>query len=611
MQKVMYDIEVFKRMNMVGFLTKPNTGYIVVNAPNLPSSVHNVLGVQVYINVDKVRDMAKEKFLGGHWEVYGFNNKNYDNFLIQDILLSRDESYIKLKSDAVIKKRPKTFFDFITFDLKESMDERFSLKKFESMAGLQVEESSIPFDYEGEFTLEQVLEVAKYNIIDLNATLVLEEHRRDYFDGKKLLVQEYGEPKRLNFSNGSTSAYYLMGREKLEGYKPKEPIIKGVPTDAKLFLESALHYSPIASRISDKGSREKYKKGVWDSCILEAHGNVYTFAWGGLHSAKGKIETNKRGTKKIQYEHVYEDDVEQWDVTSEFPSIMIRDELLGAVTPKFKKLVEERIKNKALGNSLAGTQKIVINSVYGLLRLMSSRLFNPESAIAVNVNGMVAIYNLADRLAKHGTIYQVNTDGVSFKRHPETTQEQLDTIRSEWETEFSLELELSKFNRLVQRHVNSYIAEYWDEKSQKMKLKLKGEVSHGNGADVTKASSPTIIDYMIVQYLMYNKPLFKSVTEGKFRDYCFTLKALKGKTQTGKMVDGEGNVFPNEVNRTYATKNGQKVLKEKKDGGAPAKFSDTPENMAIANYALPDAYPEDLDLSYYVQLAQSKLDAWK
>ena len=37
---------------------------------------------------------------------------------------------------------------------------------------------------------------------------------------------------------------------------------------------------------------------------------------------------------------------------------------------------------------------------------------------------------------------------------------------------------------------------------------------------------------------------------------------MKSSTQTGKMVDENGEVFDNEVNRTYATRLDGKVLKE-------------------------------------------------
>ena len=608
MKKLFYDIEVFEKMNLVGLLDEDGKGYVIVNAPNLPSNVFEVDGVQIYLNVGKVRERANESLLNGDYVFVGFNNKAYDNFLIEGILQNRPTNYIKLKSDSVIKKRPSQFIDFLNLDTKEQMQPGFSLKKFESMSGMAVEESSIPFDYKDVFTIEQILEVCHYNIQDLRATIKLYKTRKDYFDGKELLVKEYSTSKTsINYSNGSTAASYLMGRDKLENFEPEDPDIYGVPTGVKLFLENALKVSPEISHLKTKVEREKVMRKEWTSLVMEDHGMVYTWGFGGLHSAKGRIETNKRGTKKIVYDVVDETDVQQWDSGSHFPNIMLRDNLLGQVTNKFRNLVKERLKNKALGNPLAGTQKIIINSVYGLLRLQSSKLYNPKSAIRVNVSGMVAIYNLANHLDLVGNVYQVNTDGIAFKPYPDVTQETLDNIKQRWEDEFKLQLEVSSFKRLILRDVNNYIAV-----KQNDKLKLKGgAVGQANGVDVTKASKPTIIDHMLVEKLVYDRPFIITVQEGEFRDYCFTLKSMKSSTQTGKMVDENGKVFDNEVNRTYATKSGGKVLKEKVGDLENAKFPDTPEQMSIANYELPKEPPADLDYSYYIELAEKKLESWK
>ena len=608
MKKLFYDIEVFEKMNLVGLLDENGIGYVIVNAPNLPSNVFDVDDVQIYLNVGKVRDRANESLLSGDYVFVGFNNKAYDNFLIEDILQNRPTNYIKLKSDSVIKKRPSQFIDFLNLDTKEQMQPGFSLKKFESMSGMMVEESSVPFDYKEEFTIKQILEVCHYNIQDLRATIELYKTRKDYFDGKELLVKEYGTSKTsINYSNGSTAASYLMGHDKLETFEPEDPEIYGVPTGVKLFLENALKVSPEISHLKTKAEREKAMRKEWTSLVMEDHGMVYTWGFGGLHSAKGRIETNKRGTKKIVYNVVDETDVQQWDSGSHFPNIMLRDNLLGQVTNKFRNLVTERLKNKALGNPLAGTQKIIINSVYGLLRLQSSKLYNPKSAIRVNISGMVAIYNLADKLDLVGNVYQVNTDGIAFKPYPDVTQETLDNIKQQWEDNFKLQLEVSSFKRLIQRDVNNYIAV-----KQNDKLKLKGgAVGQANGVDITKASKPTIIDHMLVEKLVYNRPFITTVQKGEFRDYCFTLKSMKSSTQTGKMVDENGKVFDNEVNRTYATKTGGKVLKEKVGYLENAKFPDTPEQMLIANYELPKEPPADLDYSYYIELAEKKLESWK
>ena len=104
LEPLFYDIEVFKRMNMVGFMKHDKKGYVIVNAPNLESSKHEVLGVVIYINVPETRDRATKYLSNETHTLFGFNNHGYDDFLIKDILTNRPTEYIKLKSDTIVKK---------------------------------------------------------------------------------------------------------------------------------------------------------------------------------------------------------------------------------------------------------------------------------------------------------------------------------------------------------------------------------------------------------------------------------------------------------------------------------------------------------------------------
>ena len=177
-------------------------------------------------------------------------------------------------------------------------------------------------------------------------------------------------------------------------------------------------------------------------------------------------------------------------------------------------------------------------------------------------------------------------------------------MREEWENEFKLELEVSTFKRLIQRDVNNYIAVKPNDK-----LKLKGgAIGQALSRDNTKASKPTIIDYMLVQKLVYNRDFKDTVKELDPIHYTFTLKSMKSSTQTGKMVTSDGEVLPNEVNRVYASKSGTQILKQKVEGYENAKFPDTPAYMSIANEELTDL--SNIDYNYYIELAEKKLSSW-
>jgi len=593
-----YDIEVFEHMNLAGYFDI-ETGNIdiYVNADEVESQTFNHNNAVVHINTN-FSHLKPENGL------IGFNNKNYDDFLIDDILKSRRTDYIKTKSDTIINgKRINQYFDWWSFDVREGLQEGVSLKKWEAMRGLSVLESTIPFDYTGIFDIKMILEVVDYNIQDLHAQYELYKYRKTYFEGKNILVNEYGWSGSQRYSNTSISARYLMGNSKLAEFRPKTPSIYGVPDEACDFLNNALEASPRVSAGKTSAIREKLKKAEWSEQITANHGMVYTWGWGGLHGAIGLLGKTKTGKNKITYPAVDFENVEQWDVSSMFPNIIIRDNLLGEQTSKYQRLVVERLKNKANHNPVADAQKIVINSVYGALRLQTSRLYNPKSAIAVNVAGMVAIYNLADKLSQCGQLIQVNTDGVTFKPNPGTS-DNLHMIKESFEAEFELNLEVTKYDRFIQSNVNNYIAKSGDH------FKTKGGMlNQSQSYNYLSKSKPAIIDKALFEYLVNNITPRETVENGSLSDFTYILTSMRGKTQTGYTVDENGNGLSNRVNRVIATKNGIRLFKEKTNGTLQ-KFSDAPELMTVLNEPIDENAEFDIDYDFYIELANKKIKTW-
>ena len=605
-----YDIECFKAMNLAGFI-KENKTYVFCNAKGLKPQIIDYQGTKVFIN----RPDLSQRGLSHLSELIGFNNHNYDDFLIQDILNGLiDDPY--RKSQAIIEhheKLPRSK-DFSTLDTREQLPTAVSLKKYEAMRGLPVEESAIPFDKGDAFTLDEVLEVVHYNVKDLKATKDLYETRNNaahgnYFDSKRLLVQEYGwGASSKSYTNGSIAASYLMGWGKLANMRPKAPVITGVSAEAETFLKRALVDSPYVTEAVSKAERAKRKAEKAPTAIYEeAFGNVFRWAWGGLHSAIGHLSKRSNGTAVPVYDALDLDDVYQLDVTSMFPNIIIRDGLLGLANDRFENLVAERVANKKAGLPLAKAQKIVINSVYGLLRSPYSKLFNGHCAIHVNVAGMTAIFNLCRMIYDAGgTIIQTNTDGVAIQLN-NMTKDELDAVRRTWEDQFGLSLEVSHFKRFIQKDVNNYIAV---KDNDHLKLKV-GECAQAFARDPLKASTPTIFSRMIVNYLAYDKSPLETINDSdSLLDFCYTLSAQKTKTLTGYVVTEDGKRLPNKVNRAYASTDGQLYFKETVSGGA-SKFSSSPDKMTLVNGDVRDAkVPADLDKTFYVKVFEQKIKKW-
>lgn len=607
---IFYDIEQFKQMNLAGFLLDNGRAGVFVNAKGLATKTLTYDNAKVFINdVSASRRMLS--FLN---ELIGFNNHHYDDFLIEDLLNGDINNCYKISQAIIYNHQYFKHPDFTTFDTREQLPPNFSLKKFEAMNGLPVEESKISFDKDDNFTFDEVLEVIHYNLQDIKATKELYSVRNnamhgEYFKSKQLLLDEYALDRCFkNYTNGSIAASFLMGYDHLKNLEPYDPKINGVSNAVADFLKRALKDSVYVSSANTKEERAKRRAEKAPTMMYEeAFGNVYKWAWGGLHSAVGHLETTENGKERAVYDKVDLTDVYQLDVTSMFPNIMIRDELLGPATDRFRDLVAERIENKKAGKPVAKAQKIIINSSYGLMRLPSSRLFNPSCAIHVNVAGMVAVFNLCSMLHEQGcAIIQTNTDGVAFQLK-DCNKDEMMLIKEQWEQQFDLKLELSHFKRFIQKDVNNYIA-VKDNDS----LKLKGgAVSQATSRDSLKASTPAVIDKMLVAYLVDKTPALSTLLkDNKMIDFCFTLSSQIGASQTGALINENGNELPQRVNRVYCSKSGQRLYKELR-GGRRSKFADLSDRVTLVNQDVRSAKrPNDLDVAYYLKLFQKKLAQW-
>lgn len=621
--QIFYDLEVFDKMNLVGFLIHDPNGKVpdkvleFINTPNQLSV--NLPNVYTYINDKDASTSMLKRLRKGIYDVYGFNNHDYDDFVLVDVLTNQPVEVTKKRSDKYItKKYTKKEWpaDLVTWDLRDQLLS-VSLKKYEGMRGLSVKESSVPFDKPDEFNAAELEEVIRYNVQDLRSTLSLFNTRNDdnhgnYLDNKRMLVEHYGTGHSYRYSNMTITSMYLMGNDRLKTLEPEAPKIVGVGDEIARFLHHINEVNPLIVDAPKALRVSLAKKYAPTSLTIEQFGNVFTFGSGGLHSAVGTLKTTKTGKKKPVYDLVDTTDVYQLDVTSMFPNIMIRDGLLGPATDLYANLVADRIANKKAGKPKAKTQKIVINATYGGTRSNWLNLYNPQVAIHVNVAGMVAVYNLARGLSKIGQIIQVNTDGVAVKLNKEANaKERMFKIKKQWEQYFKLNLEVTHFKRIIQRDVNNYIAVKDNDH-----LKLKGgAIAQAQTRDPLKATTPTVLQTALLHHILnpdddlveYLNNLRKTTP---LVNWCWTLSSTVSKMQTGYTTDANGRRLPQKVNRAYASTFGDSYYKERTQG-KPSKFAGTSDKLVINNEDITDCtIPTDLDINWYANEVLRQYKPW-
>lgn len=621
--QIFYDLEVFDKMNLAGFLIHDPNGKLqdkVLEFINTPNDLSvNLPNVYTYINDKDASTSMLKRLRKGIYDIYGFNNHDYDDFVLVDVLTNQPVEVTKKQSDKYItKKYTKKEWpaDLVTWDLRDQLLS-VSLKKYESMRGLSVKESTVPFNKSDEFNTAELEEVIRYNVQDLRSTLSLFNVRNDdnhgnYLDNKRMLVEHYGTGHSYRYSNTTITSMYLMGDDRLKTLDPDAPKIVGVGDQIAGFLRHINEVNPLIVDAPKALRASLTKNYAPTSLTIEQFGNVFTFGSGGLHSAAGHLETTKTGKKKPVYDLVDTTDVYQLDVTSMFPNIMIRDELLGPATDKYATLVADRVANKKAGNPKAKTQKIVINATYGGTRSNWINLYNPKVAIHVNVAGIVSVYNLTRGLSKIGQIIQVNTDGVVVKLNNDPkSKERMFKIKKQWEEYFKLNLEVTHFKRLIQRDVNNYIAVKDNDH-----LKLKGgAIAQAQTRDPLKATTPTVLQTALLHHILnpdddlveYLNSLRKTTP---FTNWCWTLSSTVSKLQTGYTTDANGRRLPQKVNRAYASTFGDSYYKERTQG-KPSKFAGTSDKLVINNEDITDCTtPTDLDVKWYVNEVLRQYKPW-
>jgi hypothetical protein len=511
----------------------------------------------------------------------GFNNYWYDDHILDAMLNGWSQKQIKDLNDRIIsgqKQKPKHHLK--TLDTFQQIDVSMpSLKKIEGNMGRMILESSVPFDLPRLMNDTEFQEAVDYCSYDVDNTIEIYKMRYDsYFAPKQNLISMVGE-KGLRWNTTTLSANALLGNMVL----PKWSNIRlnGSDRDDLSMLEL------VPKEVVDLWNSGVDKGKV----VIEEFGCSIEFGFGGLHGVHKKI-TRAENLKLL-------------DVASMYPHIILNINALGSATEKYKYILEERIKAKHSGDKvLSDALKLILNSVYGLLKNQYSTLYNPKSALSVCIYGQIALYTLCKRLAENGhTIININTDGVGFI--PAPGADYLD-IWHEWEKDFNLTLEEDAFQTFIQKDVNNYIGVFPNGK-----LKCKGgDVARYQYDAVFKNNSARIMDIAIVDHLLHGKSVIDTLIEHLDKPHLYQYIIKAGHTYEG-VFDANGNEY-NKVNRVFPAKKGELCLYKKRPDGGLVRFPDLPERMLVWNKDCSEIerFEKQIDLNHYMTVINKKLERW-
>ena len=521
----------------------------------------------------------------------GYNSNHYDSYILGAVYNGfQGETLYKASQDLVELGKTKRGGgppeEFISYD---TGDVFHSLKQLEAFMGHSIEESSIPFDYDGEFTEEMKQETIRYCTHDVLETVEVLKRRIYDFMAQKSLIETFNLPMTDYRLTKAQLTAKVLKCKKGRDLKHQEWDNKILP------CVDITKYTEVLDFYSD---RKNYMDG--DKLEITISGVPHTFALGGIHGAV------KRYHKKGQLLHI--------DVTSYYPSIMIQHNLLTRQSqePKlFEEIYNKRVELKKAGKKQEqAPYKIILNSTFGIMNQEYSKAYDPQMNHNVCINGQLMLLMLLEMLEGTCDLIQSNTDGIIVDC-TDRDQARVEEICHEWERKTKMGLSFERVSEIWQKDVNNYLIQFDDGKEEakgayvKFNSDLDNDMSIVNEAvreGLRKMSWKAIDDYID----SCNKP----------EDLIKFQKIVKLSTRYSHVYIGYNEIQNHKCFRVFAVCDGEIISKAKNRDGTHEKYANTPESATIVFGDLADKNLRDImgrtfgiesvDKQYYIELAKSR-----
>lgn len=565
---LVYDFEVFRRFWCV----------VIVSAEGIVVITDQVQFVRFY---DTHRDCI--------W--IGYNSNHYDKFILGAVYNAcLGDTLYRASQDLITYGKTQRGGGapdgFISYD---TGDKFRSLKELEAFMGHSIEESSIPFDYDGEFTEEMKAETIKYCTHDVLETVEVLKRRIYDFMAQKSLIETFNLPKQdYRLTKAQLTAKVLKCTKGLD-LRHQEWTNKILPCVKITKYKEVLDFY---------GSSKNYSEGQKKEILIS--GVPHTFALGGIHGAI------KRCHRKGQLLHI--------DVTSYYPSIMIQHDLLTRQSKEpelFTEIYNKRVELKKAGKKQEqAPYKIILNSTFGITNQEFSKAYDPQRNHDVCINGQLMLLMLLEMLEGTCELIQSNTDGIIVDCTGRD-QAKVEEICHQWEQITKMGLSFEQVDEIWQKDVNNYLIRFDNGKEEakgayvKFNSELDNDLSIVNEAvreGLRKMSFEAINDYIEG----HNKP----------EDLVKFQKVVKLSSKYSHVYFGYNEIPNHKCFRVFAVCDGEIISKAKNREGTHEKYANTPESATIVFGDLADENLTDImgrsfgienvDKEYYIELARSR-----
>lgn len=573
---------------------------------------------------DYSRDNLIKYLKENNYVCMGFNIKHYDLCISNAVYQGFNPQQIRIINDLIIRPdllfnskealrlspfAKKKYTNLVYEDLKDDVGS-MSLKEIEAILGLDIMETSVPFD-KVDLTEEDKQDIIKYCKQDVYASMVyFDKIVRPYCETKLLIGKHHNIDEKICYKSTNAQAVALALGAKRSYFPDSEKIDFQLPVQIKEYC-----YENLPSKIVDKILTST------DGFEIELFDNIVSFGNGGIHSV---YSTNLYVESDANYALV------NIDAASYYPSIMIQFNLLSRAVknPKvFKAIFDERIaiKHKPIKTAddeeINMADKLILNTTFGASGNKYLDLYDPYMCTQVCRVGQILLGAFANKLYKSinsAKIIQTNTDGILvYVKRSELSK--VISLMNEWTAVSNIQMELEDVQKIWQRDVNNYVMVELDKGKEVVKSRgawLK-DITHRIGGVRLTPLSAFVCSKAAKEFLIHGTDILTSIIQNtNLSDFIMTCtKGPSYRTVVHRMADGT-EIELYKANRVIATKDTKYgrlyKIKYYKDKISYTQMPNTPENCLTMNYDL-DSYNfneirKQIDYMYYVNRTIDLLD---
>ena len=574
-----------------------------------------------------VIDTLREKY----HVMFGYNIKGYDLiianaiyqgftaqqvFIISDLIINPDKvmfnkEYLRLSSFSKRKLKNIVYEDLLD-------DGSGSLKEKEAILGLDIMETTVPFDKE-DLTDEDKEDIKKYNKHDVYASMIYyKEVVKPYSMVKLSMGRKFNIPIETCYTSTNARLVAMALGATRQHHSDAERVDIVLPEKIRDYCYKNMP-EEIIERI--RLSTNSFKAKLFENTVV--------FGNGGVHSTPTDVNSNSSEGLYVESDDEYV--LMNVDATSYYPSQMIQFKLLSRNVKSYQAFIDvfdERIAIKHKTNKTKEDEdanladKLVLNTTFGASGNKWLDLYDPYMCTSVCRVGQIFLTALACKLyntVKDLKIIQLNTDGILcyFKR---IYIEKVRECMTEWSEVSGIQMEEEIVEKIWQLNVNNYLMVKGNGDVKSKGAWLNDSI-YRTGYVMLSPQNANICARAVTQYLINGKnPIRFLLNCNNLSD--FVIICTKGPTFKGvvqRLSNGmEIDLF--KCNRVIATKDESlgKLYKWKNKNGTRSYNSmpGIPEHCKTVNYAL-DSYDfneikKELDYKFYVEKICDLLDInWK